>query len=241
MPGIRDLPGAERPREKLLSLGAGSLSNAELLAVLLGSGTREDSSLQLAAKVLALEPDGLGEFARYQPEEFMAIPGIKDARAAVISAAIEFGRRVGSARSGARPLANTPAKAAALFMSEMRVLRREELRVLMLNVKSELIACETVSVGSLNSSISHPREVFSRAVRKGAHAVIIMHNHPSGDPTPSAADIETTAQLESAGAMLGISVVDHIVIGDGSYVSFRERGLLSGGRPPQGGDSQRRG
>ncbi len=224
--GIKGLPGGDRPREKLFSRGVRELSNAELLAVILGSGTRGESSLRLADRVLSLEPSGLGEFARYQPEEFMKIPGIKEAKASSISAAIEFGRRVAAGEGGPRPLVDSPSKAAALFMNEMKDLRREELRVLMLNVKSELICCDTVSVGSLNSSISHPREVFAKAVRKGAYSVILMHNHPSGDPDPSASDLDTTRQLEAAGALLGIRVVDHIVIGDGSYVSFRERGLM---------------
>ena len=224
---IKDLPHGERPREKLLSYGAQTLSNAELLSIILGSGSRDGSALQLAGRVLAMSGGPGADLAGYQPEEFMKIPGIKEAKAARLAASLEFGRRMSAAGRGYLPLVDSPSKAARLFMEELRYLPNEVFKVLLLNVKSEMIASETVSVGGLSSSQSHPREVFSRAVRKGAYSVILMHNHPSGDPSPSEADMAVTAQLRAAGELLGIKVADHIIIGDGRDMSFREEGLLS--------------
>ena len=223
---IKNLPDSERPREKLLALGAGSLSSAELLSVLIGSGTRQMSALQLANALLSREKQGIGAFSRYSPEEFMELEGIGPARACVLSAAVEFGRRIASSGPAERPKVRNPEDIAKLNMEEMRRLPKEIFRVAMLNAKSELIMQEDVSVGSITSSVSHPREVFSTAIKRGAYAVILLHNHPSGDPTPSDADIRTTKILKDAGKLLGIEVVDHILIGDGRYTSFKENDLL---------------
>ncbi len=224
--GIRALPPSQRPRERLMSEGCAALSDAELLAILIGSGSREESALSLAARVLSLGGDSPAGLAGCAPQELMGLSGIGEARACAIAAGIELGRRIASAPASCNPKISRPSEAAALCMEEMRRLPKEVFRVLMLNVKSELIMKEDISVGGINASFSHPREVFSGAVRRGAYSVILMHNHPSGDPTPSAADIDTTRQLCEAGRILGIQVVDHILIGDGVYSSFREMKLL---------------
>ena len=224
-PVIRDLPPAERPREKLMSQGVFSLSDSELIAVLLGSGSSDTNAIGLANRLLARETS-LSDFSEYRPEEFMSIPGIGPAKACSLSAAIELGRRISSVSPTMRPLIDSPEKAAAVFMEEMRYLKHETFRVAMLNVKGELIMKDTVSVGTLNSASAHPRDVFREAIRKGASAVILCHNHPSGDPTPSGADISMTHQLSDAGKILGISVEDHIVIGNGKFFSFRKEGLI---------------
>ena len=193
--GIMELPPDQRPREKLMGRGAAFMSDSELLAILIGSGTRQESALTIASRVLS-------------------------------SCGRSPAGRIASSPAALNPKISGPSAAAALCMEEMRRLPKEIFRVLMLNVKSELIMKEDISVGGINSSFSHPREVFSGAVRRGAYSVILMHNHPSGDPTPSPADIAATRQLCEAGKILGIEVVDHILIGDGSYVSFREERLL---------------
>ena len=222
---IKELPSAERPREKIISGGVSTLSNAELLAVLLGNGTGGCSAIELANKVLALE-ENLAGLADYQPEELMNVPGIGSAKACSIVAAIELGRRISTTPRRKKISFLNPEEAAALFMEELRPLNKEVFKVAMLNSKNELIMKQDVSVGGLNSSSAHPREVFTVAVRKGASSVILVHNHPSGDPTPSAADIAVTKQLCEAGDVLGIKVVDHIIIGDRSYTSFKNKGLL---------------
>ncbi len=224
--GMKALPAPDRPRERLLSEGARALSDAELMAILIGSGTRSESALALASRVLAFDERGAAGLSGAAPQELMDIPGIGEARACAILSAVELGRRIASAPASACPRLDTPAAAAALCMEEMRRLPKEVFRVLMLNVKSELIMKEDISVGGINASFSHPREVFGGALKRGAYAVILMHNHPSGDPTPSPADISSTRQLCEAGRILGIEVLDHILIGDGRYVSFREKRLL---------------
>jgi len=222
---IRELPSSERPREKIFSGGVSSLSNAELLAVLIGNGTGGCSAIDLSSRILSLEPS-IAELSEYQPEEFMKIPGIGSAKACCIVAAIELGRRIAATPRKSGVSLSNPEQAAALFMEEMRGLRKEKFRVAMLNSKNELIMKQDISVGGINASSAHPREVFADAVRKGANGIILAHNHPSGDPVPSPSDIAVTKQLCEAGDILGIRVLDHIIIGDGVYVSFKNKGLL---------------
>ena len=156
----------------------------------------------------------------------MTISGIGTAKACTLAAAIELGRRVAAAPASSRVLLSRPQDAADLFMGEMRYLKKEILQVAMLNVKSELLMRETVSEGGLCSAVAHPREVFSGAVKKGAFGIILAHNHPSGDPAPSDEDVRMTKQLSEAGKVLGIEVIDHIIIGDGRFTSFKSEQLL---------------
>ena len=226
MPLVREMPQSERPREKMLAQGASALSNTELLAVLIASGSGTDSALSLAAKVLASEEGSLAALSNCQPEDHMRIGGIGTAKACVITAALELGRRAAVMPASAKQSIRTSRDAAELFLGELRHLKQEVMEIAMLNVKGELIRKERVSMGGLSSAAAHPREIFVGAIRKGAHGLIVAHNHPSGDPTPSDADVRLTKQLSKAGAILGIGLIDHIVIGDGCYVSFADEGLL---------------
>ncbi len=226
MNSIKLMPKEERPRERMLLKGASALTNPELLALLIGSGTKEDSSLSIAVSVLALGEGSLRGLSNMQPEELKNIKGIGNASACRIAAAIELGRRIAAAPPRKKLKLIGVSEAAGLFMEEMRHLQQEKLRVAMLNSKGELMAMEDVSVGGLYSASASPREVFANAVRKGACGVILAHNHPSGDPTPSADDLSVTRTISAAGKLLGIDLVDHIIIGDGRFVSLKEMGVI---------------
>ncbi|MGB4171054.1 MAG: DNA repair protein RadC [bacterium] len=228
---IKDLPLESRPRERLVKLGAQALSTSELIALLLGTGSRTETALQLAQRLLAgncpgLHGSGLRALQDASVEELSKLHGIGLAKATLIKAALELGRRLVAESQDARPVIKTPQEAAALVMEEMRYLDREHFRVLLLSTKNHLIAIETGFVGSLNSSLVHPRELFRTCIRRSAAAIILLHNHPSGDPTPSQEDIQLTHRLCECGALLGIDVLDHIIIGDGVYVSMKEEGII---------------
>ena len=226
MIGIKDLPGSERPREKMLKYGAGSLTNNELLALIINSGTKKESALVLASRVLSLDHEGLRGLLNFRPEEYKKIEGIGIAVACRISAAVELGRRIAATPHSARIKLDKPEHAADIFMEDMRHLQSEKLMVAMINSKGEIIAKEDVAMGGLYYANTTPREIFANAVRKGAYGILLAHNHPSGDPNPSAEDLALTKQVFAAGKLLGISLIDHIIIGDGIYVSLRERGVI---------------
>lgn len=223
---IKELPEDERPREKLLHYGSNFLSNGELLAILIGSGTRNISALTLANRVLSMEGRGLSFLADCTPEELCKIEGIGEAKSCKLIAAIELGRRISQSIGEKKYTAGSPEEVVALYMEEMRHLKKEYFKVLYLNTKNEILSSENVSIGNLNSSIVHPREVFRNAVKKGAAAIIVIHNHPSGNPLPSQNDLDVTKRLQEAGKLLGIPVLDHLVIGDGVYVSLKEKMLM---------------
>lgn len=176
----------------------------------------------MATDLLA-RPGGLRALVNSPVEELAALPGIGLAKACAVRAALELGRRL-SAEPGSRPSIKGPADVASLLMEDMRYLEKEQFRVLMLNTKNQVLAVEIVSLGDLTSAIVHPREVFKEAVRRAAAAVILAHNHPSGDPSPSREDFDVTKRVTDAGKILGIEVLDHIVIGDNRYTSLREHG-----------------
>ncbi|GBF34894.1 DNA repair protein RadC [Desulfocucumis palustris] len=222
---IKDLPEGQRPREKLFRAGAELLTDGELLAILLRTGTAEASALDLAAHIIS-RFGGIGSLVQAAPEELSAIKGVGPAKAAQIKAALELGRRLAAARMGDRPYIKSPEDAAFLVMEEMRHLDREHFGALLLNTKNQVVARETVSIGTLNSSSVHPRELFKNAIRRSAAAIILVHNHPSGDPTPSREDIEVTRRLHEAGEIVGIEILDHIVIGDNKFTSFKAKGML---------------
>lgn len=240
---IKDLPDSERPRERLQRYGPAALSLAELIAILLGSGAQGVTAVELGQRLLAHgaaregqlggRPGGISRealalrfLAAAGVDQLREIPGIGTAKATVLVAAVELGRRL-AARRSERVVVGTPQDVPGLFMEEMRHLEKEEFRVLLLDTKNHVLGFELCSVGSLSSSIVHPREVFKAAVRRAAAGVVLVHNHPSGDPTPSREDIEVTRRLVEAGKLIGIDVLDHIIIGDNRYVSFREQGIWS--------------
>ncbi len=222
---IKELPAYLRPRERLVREGPESLSEVELLAIVLRSGTSQVSALDLA-QVLLSRFGGLRGLLEVSAQELGRVHGMGVAKAAQVKAALELGRR-GAILSGLNgPAIKSPQDVAALMMHELRHLDREHFCVLLLNTKNHVLYRETVAIGTLNSSTVHPRELFKTAVRRSAAAVILVHNHPSGDPTPSREDVELTARLREAGRILGIEVLDHVVIGDNKYVSLKAEGLM---------------
>lgn len=223
---IKYLPEEERPVEKSLSMGIESLTNGELLALLINSGTREKSAMALAEEVLAKNKSGISYLRETSPEELMTIRGIGSSKAARIMAAVELGKRIASkpAKKGVR--IESDEDVAELFMEELRCKKKEIFKALLLDSKGRVISAETVSVGELTSTLVHPREVFSQAVKKSAAAVVFVHNHPSGDPSPSREDFATTERLVACGNLLGIKVLDHIVVGDGKYISIKAMGKI---------------
>jgi DNA repair protein RadC len=227
---IREIPPSDRPREKLAAHGATCLTDAELLAIFLRTGVKGKSAITLASELLrkkgtlrALSRSSAGELAK-------AAPGIGPAKAAELAAAFELGKRL--ARGGAeRPVLDSAAVIYETFGAEFQARDRELLRVLLLDTKLRLLVVEDVALGSLNECIAHPREIFRPAIMHSAYAAILVHNHPSGDPTPSQADHRLTRQLGDAAKLLQINFLDHIIIGlpDGGrvpYFSFREAGVL---------------
>jgi len=222
---IKDMPLEERPREKLIALGAGALSTAELLAILLRVGSRTESAVQLATRIIT-RSGGLRNLPHLSLEDLQENKGIGPDKAVTIKAALELGSRLATAPREEAGSITTPRQAADLFMEELRYKKKEYFKILLLNTKNHVISREEISVGSLSASIVHPREIFSLPLRKSAASVILFHNHPSGDPAPSQQDLEVTRRLVDAGNILGIAVRDHIIIGDGCFFSFREKGLL---------------
>lgn len=222
---LRDLPREERPRERMLRSGAEALSHAELLAILLVTGTRRESALTVAQRILG-QTDGLRKLADMEIEELIGINGIGPAKAVQLKAAIELGRRMAASRVGDRVIIRSPRDAAELLAEQLRYLQKEHFVCLFLNTKNQVIAQETLSIGSLNASIVHPREVFRAAIKYGSASIVCAHNHPSGDPAPSSEDIAITKRLVESGRIVGIDVLDHIVVGDGHFVSLKEQGMM---------------
>jgi len=227
---MADLPSEERPRERLKCMGAHSLSTVELLAVLIETGTRQKSALDLARSVVSWAEDSgaqdegnLRKLLRSSFEEICEIHGIGEVKACKIKAALELGRRL-SQESGPKTVISSPVDAGNLLMEEMRHLEQEHFKVIHLGVRNQILGVDLVSIGTVGSSLVHPREVFKNSIRRNATGIILVHNHPSGDPTPSREDISVTRRIADAGRILGIEVVDHIVIGDRRFASLRESG-----------------
>lgn len=223
---IRELPRSERPRERLVDLGANALSTAELLAIVLGTGGRGRSALHVGQAVLGSAHGSLRRLAARPVAELTQHAGIGRARAVVIHAALELGRRMASEnREEAMPI-RSPRDVVAAFAPRLEDLPVEEFHVAVLDAQHRLERDITVTRGILNSSLVHPREVFREAIAERAAAIILVHNHPSGDPSPSTDDRNVTEQMVSAGRLLDIPVHDHVIIGRGRYTSFAEAGLL---------------
>lgn len=225
---IRELPEGERPREKLQRHGAGVLTEAELIAIFLRTGTKGRSAIDLAKDLLGRH--SLASLVSAPLEDLSQIKGIGPAKAIQLKAAFEVGRRLALPRE--HTPVNDPATAASLVREQMRDLDREEFRVVLLNTKNNLIRVADISRGSLNASIVEPREVFKDAIAASAAGMILVHNHPSGDPTPSSEDIAITKRLVKAGELLNINVLDHIILGHRTetrlqdFTSLKELGLM---------------
>jgi len=227
MPMIRELPAVERPREKLFGQGVKLLSNTELIALLIGSGTREASAITLAGRVLAATESGLTALKAASPEELLSIKGIGEASASRILAAAELGSRIAAETPYARQRIFDADDVYKMFASEFTGEKQEIVKALLLNAKYEVIGSEVISKGGIVSAFVQPRDVYRPAIKRGATGIIVIHNHPSGDPTPSKDDLAATNEIEQAGEMLGVKLIDHIIIGTGRHVSLRDMNVIT--------------
>ena len=224
-PMIKDLPQGERPRERLKQHGPKHLNNTELIAILLRTGMTGENVISLSSRVLTAL-GGLAGLGRSSFTELCSQRGLSEAKACQLLAAVELGRRFVSLAPEERVVINSPQDVANLLMAEMAVLDQEHLKALLLNTKNEVLGIREIYVGNVNSSVVRPAEVFRPAVRDNATSVIVVHNHPSGDPTPSPEDVSITRTLIEAGKMMAVDVLDHLVIGSGNrFVSLKEAGL----------------
>ncbi|MFN0150688.1 MAG: DNA repair protein RadC [bacterium] len=222
---VEVLPAEDRPRERLLRLGVRALSGTEILALLLGTGAHGASALDVASDLIR-QFGSLRAVAEAEPLVLSQVAGVGSVKASRMKAAAEFGRRVVSHSAEPMPTIRSPEDVARLLMDEMRTLDREHFREILLNSKNRVLSVETISVGTLNASIVHPREGLKPAIMKSAAAIILVHNHPTGVPTPSQEDIAITRRFVKAGEIVGIDILDHVIIGNGQYQSLKELGVL---------------
>ena len=224
---IKDMPASCRPQEKLLYAGAGALSDSELLALIIRTGTSEMSAVQLAEEVISYASANIGNLGRADPKELIEIHGIGTAKACSIIAAMELSKRLmsGQVMDGGR-IANSE-DISRILLRDMLHEKREMFVSIHLDSRQRIESRHIVSIGSLDAAPVHPREVFAQAVKRGAAAVIVAHNHPSGDPTPSPQDIAVTRRLSEASHIIGISLLDHLIIGNGKCLSLRDEGYLT--------------
>jgi len=223
---ILEIPKDERPREKLLKYGSKSLTNSELIGILLRVGSKKDTAITLGQKILRENEKGLLNLVDASPESLNKFHGISNAKAATLLAAVELGKRISTTKASETFKITSPQDVSALVMEDMRYYKKEYFRIILLDTKNKVIDINTISIGSLNSSIVHPREVFLEAVKKSSASMILIHNHPSGEVQPSREDISITQRLIKAGEIMGIKVLDHIIIGDGNYLSFKEENII---------------
>lgn len=222
---IRDVHVSDRPRERLVRQGASSLSNQELIAILLRTGTKQESVLHLANRVLNYF-EQIQELKNASIEEITAVKGIGQAKAVQLLAAVELGKRLSQQKTDEKFTIRSPKDAATYLMQDMTSLNQEHFVTLFLNVKNQILHKQTIFIGSLNASIVHPREIFREAVKRSAASIICAHNHPSGNPSPSTEDIDVTKRLYEAGLLMGIELLDHVIIGDHQFISLKEKGYM---------------
>lgn len=225
LPQVKQNQG-ELPRERLLRCGPESLSSSELIAIILGTGNKQKTVHDLSKDLLASLPSGLKDLDQITAEELKMLEGIGDGKACQIIASVELGRRVYQDHHMNISKISSPSDVADLLMSELRYKKQEHFKTLLLDTKNQVVAVETITIGTLNASLVHPREVFNKAIRKACNGIILVHNHPSGHPEPSQEDLVLTERLVESGKIIGIGILDHVIIGDGKYFSFKERGLL---------------
>lgn len=223
---MKELPDYERPNEKCLSLGPESLSDAELISVIIRTGCQGEKSLDLAQRILNAGPDGVLNLIYLDVEELQKIHGIGQVKAAQLKCVGELAKRISGRRRHQAPVLKCSAEIAAYFMEEMRHEHKEIFRIAMFDRKSMLIRERVITIGTSNMSLISPGEIFKEALKSHAEYLVLLHNHPSGNPEPSRADIEVTHTIRNCGELLGIPVMDHIIIGDHSYFSFYDQGIL---------------
>lgn len=221
----KQLPAADRPRERLYHRGPSELSLIEVLSIILGRGTRNASALVLSYRLLERFGD-IGSLGKASLDDLRKIPGIGFVRACQVVAAFEVGRRF-ARDSGTRGASiRGPEDIAGIFMDEMKHLDREHFKAALLDTKNQVLRVVTISIGSLNASIVHPREIFKPAISASAASIVLVHNHPTGDPTPSHEDVEFTRRFAQCGELMGIRLLDHVIIGAGRYRSLKESGVF---------------
>ena len=226
---MKELPVSDRPYEKLETYGSEVLSNAELLGIIFRTGTPQETSVGIARRLLHKidsKEENLHGLWNMSLEELQEVKGIGRVKSLQIRAVLELSKRVANSKFLKDRTISSPTDISRYYMEEMRYYQKEYFKIIMLDTKCRIIHDETISIGSLNSSIVHPREVFIQAIKKASASIILMHNHPSGDPSPSQEDIMITKRLIEGGKLLGIEVLDHIIFGDGIYVSLKEKGIV---------------
>lgn len=231
---IKEMPREDRPQEKLLKYGPEYLSNAELLALIIRTGSKNNTSIELAQNILIEAKKGLNSeensfiaLKNLSAKELMKIPGVGESKASMIISALEISNRINKSSIYKKKSIRTPSDIMDFVSSDMRFLEREEFNIVILNTKKEIEAIRNISIGTINATIVHPRDVFQIAIRENAHTIILLHNHPTGDPTPSIEDIELTKRLVEVGNIVKIDVIDHIIIGNNRYYSFLENNLIN--------------
>lgn len=225
---IKKMPESERPQEKMLYAGAGGLSNSELLALIIRTGTGDKSAIRLADEVISYANENIGDLGMAEVRELTGIDGIGEAKACSIVAAMELSRRLISGHQGSvKVRIRDSQQVAEMLMEEMMYEKREFFMTLNLNTKMQVESKSVISIGNLDSAPVHPREVFAPAIKRGAAAVVVAHNHPSGDPTPSMQDIDVTKRLIKASKILGIKLVDHVILGRGCFTSMKADGYFA--------------
>lgn len=222
---LRDVPESERPRERMMHYGAQNLSNLELIALLLRTGSKKESVMMLAQRVLAFS-NGVRGITQLTYHELATIHGIGPAKAIQVLAGVELGRRIARSIPQEKYQILNPEDAVQLVMEELRYEQQEHFLCVFLDTKNKMIDKKYIFKGSLNASVVHPREVYNEAIKRNSASIVCFHNHPSGDPSPSQEDIEVTERLHRAGLILGIQLIDHVIIGDQTYFSMKEKGFL---------------
>jgi DNA repair protein RadC len=223
---IKDLPESERPREKLYAHGVSALSNAELLAVIIRTGTGKESAIEVSLRLIGMDSRGIGSLADASISDLTKVKGIGECKAAQIIAALELGKRIKRVGYYDKIRVTSPDVVADIVMEDMKFLQKEHFNIVVLDTKNQIICIDNISIGTLNASIVHPRDVFKAAIKNNGNSVILVHNHPSGDVTPSSEDINITKRLIEGGNIIGIKVLDHLIIGNGSYLSMKEKNLM---------------
>lgn len=225
---MKDLPISERPYEKCLKYGESILSDAELLAVIIRTGTSGESAIELANTILSYSntEEGILGLINLTIPELKKIKGIGDVKAIQLKCIVELSKRIAKASVRQKISFTTPDAVAEYYMPDLRIKEREELLLILLNTKNHLIYEEVLSRGTVNASLVSPREIFLEAFKYHAVSILLVHNHPSGDPTPSREDVSVTRRIKETGDLIGITLIDHVIIGDNKYVSMKERGIL---------------
>ncbi|GMQ56121.1 DNA repair protein RadC [Vallitalea sediminicola] len=223
---VKDLPLSERPYEKFETYGPNALSDAELLAIIIKSGSKKERSIELAQRILGIKKQGIRGIYELSLEDLQKVSGIGRVKSIQIKAIAELSKRISKNNAVTKLKVSSPGTIASIFMEELRYLKQEHLKIVFLDTKNQIISDKFLTVGTVNASLINPREVFIEALKHNAVHVILLHNHPSGDPTPSREDILITKRIINAGDIIGIKLLDHIIIGDGNYISLKEQGIF---------------